>query len=679
MSYSQEPFWVISHLQQGPPPYAMYDVDQLKGALDVSALEQAFNEMLRRHESLRTTFAEVGHDLVQVIAPYQPQRLTVVDMSELPAETRKQEVRRYAQAQSQRPIDLAKGPLVRVELVKLGEEEHLLLVGMHHIIFDGWSMALLVREMVTAYLAFSAGLPPPLPELPIQYADYAVWQRQRLQGEVLDRLRNYWLRQLKDLPALELLKDRPRPEARTTHSAVVEHQLSTQLNQAIERLSGEEGATKFMTLLAAYQVLLHHESGQDDFAVSTPVAGRLRPETENLIGCFLNDLVLRADLSGDPSFRQLLGRVRETVLQAFDHQEMPFMRLVGELNPPRDPRRRTLVQTELILHNLPRTSEPSAGLEWREAAGEIEAEGADFDLCMEAGDNEQGLHLRLCYHADLFDERTSVQMLQHFQAVLEAATADPDQRLSQLLPLTGPERDRVLVEWNQTQVDFPQRGCVHQLFEAQVQRGPDSVALVFEGQTMSYRQLNARANQLACYLVSRGVGPEVRVGICLEPSFELAWAVLGVLKAGGVYVPLDPDDPPERLDYFVADSRPAVILSRTGLAQRFSSPEARMVFLDAEGDAFARQSQVDPPCLTTPNSAFSVLYTSGSTGKPKGAVNLHRGICNYLLFKQRLLQLDPGDRILFTTPISFDTSVEEFFSGLICGGRLVIAKTGSQR
>ncbi len=432
MSYSQEPFWVISHLEQGPPPYAMHDVDQLNGFLDVPALERAFNELLRRHESLRTTFAEVGRDLVQVIAPYQPQPLRVVDMSLLPAETRRDEVRRYARAQSRRPIDLAKGPLVRVELVKLAEEEHLLLVGMHHIIFDGWSMTVLAREMFTAYLALAAGLPPPLPELPIQYADYAVWQRQRLQGEVLDRLRGYWLRKLKDLPALELLRDRPRPEVRTTHSAVVVQQLSKPLNQAIERLSGEEGATKFMTLLAAYQILLCQESGQEDFAVSTPVAGRLRPETENVIGCFLNDLVLRADLSGDPSFRQLLGRVRETVLQAFDHQEMPFMRLVRELNPPRDPRRRTLVQTELIFHNAPRTSGQSAGLDWKETAGETEAEGADFDLCLEAGDNEQGLHLRLCYHADLFDETTAVGMLRHFQEVLEAATTDPDQRLSHL-------------------------------------------------------------------------------------------------------------------------------------------------------------------------------------------------------------------------------------------------------
>ena len=313
MSYSQEPFWVISHLEQGPPPYVMHDVDQLNGFLDAPALERAFNELLRRHESLRTTFVEVGRDLVQVIAPYQPRPLRVVDMSQLPAETRRDEVRRYARAQSQQPVDLAKGPLVRVELVKLGEEEHLLLVGMHHIIFDGWSMTVLAREMFTAYLAFSAGLPPPLPELPIQYADYAVWQRQRLQGEVLDRLRGYWLGKLKDLPALELLRDRPRPEVRTTHSAVVEHQLSRQLNQAIDRLSGEEEATKFMTLLAAYQILLCQESGQEDFAVSTPVAGRLRPETENVIGCFLNDLVLRAVLSGDPPSGSCWAACGETV------------------------------------------------------------------------------------------------------------------------------------------------------------------------------------------------------------------------------------------------------------------------------------------------------------------------------------------------------------------------------
>jgi amino acid adenylation domain-containing protein len=679
ISYSQEPFWVISHLQQGPPPYAFHPVLRMNGPLDVSALDQALNEIFRRHESLRTTFGEAGDDVVQVIAPYQLQQLKVVDLSTLPAETREEEVRRYAKAESERPIDLAKGPLMRLELLRLSGEEHVVLVGMHHIIYDGWSIDVLARELVTAYLAFTAGLPSPLAELPIQYADFAVWQRERLQGEVLDRLRRYWLKQLEGLPTLELPTDRPRPAVRTTHSAVREHQLSQQLNQAVGRLSNEEGATKFMTVLAAFQTLLHRYSGQDDFAVSTPAAGRLRPETESLVGCFINDLVLRADLSGDPSFRQLLGRVRETVLEAFDHQEMPFMRLVRELNPPRDPSRRTLVQTELIFHSVPRVSEQLPGVEVSDLRSLSETEGADFDLCLEVYDGEQGLQLRLCYHADLFDEATIVRMLEHFQAVLEAAIADPDRRLSQLPLITDCQREQVLVEWNQTQVDFPQQGCVHQLFETQVERDPDAVALVFEGRTVTYRQLNARANQLAHYLASREVGPEVLVGICLEPSLDLAVALLGVLKAGGAYVPLDPEDPRERIDYFLADSRPAVILTTAGLADRFSPPDARVVQLDAEREDILREGEADMPCRATPENAICVLYTSGSTGKPKGVVSLHRGICNYLLAKQQLVGLGPADRVLLATPISFDTSVEEVFLGLTCGGCLVIEKAGGTR
>jgi amino acid adenylation domain-containing protein len=431
-SYGQEELWVIGHLQQGPSPYVLCAAARLRGPLHEQALEHALNEVLRRHESLRTTFAEVDGRLVQVIAPPAHRSLAIVDLSELPPEEREREVRRYAEAESQRPLDLAEGPLARIESFRLSADEHVVLVAMHHIIYDGWSMGVLSRELLTAYVAFAAGLPLPLPELPIQYADFAAWQRQRLQGEVLTTLRDYWLKQLAGLPALELPTDRPRPEVRTTHGADCERQLSSQLSQAVKRLGNEEGTTTFMTLLAAFQILLHRYSGQDDFAVGTPVAGRLRPETEDLIGYFINDLVLRADLAGDPSFRQLLARVRETVLQAFDHQEMPFLLLVRELNPPRDPGQHPLIQAELVLHNTPSGAQELPELELRELGSDAGAAAVDLDLSMIAYENEQGIRLSLEYRTDLFDEATIERMLEHLTTLLEAVTANPDQRLSQL-------------------------------------------------------------------------------------------------------------------------------------------------------------------------------------------------------------------------------------------------------
>ena len=683
LSYGQEALWIIDHLEEGPSPYVTFPAARIRGPLNVPALERALNEIWRRHESLRTTFQEVDGRPVQVIAPYAPQSLTVTDLSALPAEERETAVQRFAEAQSQRPIDLAVGPLARLELLKLSDDEHVVLIGMHHIIYDGWSMAVLDRELLLAYGAFHAGLPSPLEQLPIQYADYAVWQRERLQGETLESLQRYWGDQLKDLPTLELPTDHPRSPMRTTRGASCHCQLSRELSNDVAQLSREAGGTPFMTLVAAFQTLLHRYTGQDDFPIGTPVAGRLRPETEPLIGYFVNTLVLRANLSGDPSFRDFLHRVRDTVLQAFDHQELPFERLVQDLRPLRDPSRHPVFQVMFDFQNTPFEPEELPALPGLEMSGQethLLKMAEDLDLVMVVHENEEGIHVSLDYRTDLFDESTIRRMLQHYRTLLEAAVADSNRLLS-LLPLMGEdERRMLLLEWNRTEVEWPHQLGLQQVFEQQVRQRPDAVAVVFEGEALTYRELNAQANQLAHYLRGCGVGPEVLVGICLERSLGMAVALLGVLKAGGAYVPLDPDYPRERLDYVMADSRPAVLLTTSDLADRISSAGAGLtVYLDTQRDEISRASDANPPCQTGPDNAIYVIYTSGSTGTPKGAINLHRGLRNNLLWETQFLGLDAADRVLFKTPLSFDVSVVEFFRGLLCGGRVVMAKPGGQR
>ena len=414
LSYGQEAMWVISRIQQGRSPYLMHPAARIRGALQLTALEHAFNEILRRHESLRTTFPEVDGQPVQAIAPYASRPLPVVDVSHLPPAEQEAEVRRYALRQSETPLDLATGPLARVEVIRLGEDEHVVLVGLHHIIYDGWSVAVLRRELLATYRAFAAGLPSPLPELPIQYADYAAWQRARLQGEVYEGLREYWRQKLADLPALELPIDHPRPKVRTTHAEATSCRLSSQLSRALKDLALREQATVFMVLLAAFQVLLRRYSGQEDFAIGTPIAGRLRPELENLIGYFVNTLVMRADLSADPTFRELISRVRKTALEGYDHQEMPFERLVQELKPDRDLSRHPLFQVLFVFQSVPFRAEEVSELELGNLETGLGERAADFELLLDATERGEELRLRLSYNRDLFAAATIARLLENF-------------------------------------------------------------------------------------------------------------------------------------------------------------------------------------------------------------------------------------------------------------------------
>jgi amino acid adenylation domain-containing protein len=569
-------------------------------------------------------------------------------------------------------MDLAVGPLARVELIKLADDEHAVLVGLHHIIYDGWSIAVLRQELLMAYRSYAEGLPLPLPELPIQYVDYAVWQRDRLSGEAFENLRGYWLNQLQDVPQLELPTDHPRPKVRTTRGASRRFQLSDELSRALKDLGQREQATLFMTLLAAFQVLLLRYSGQDSFAVGAPVAGRLQPGTENLIGFFANTLALRADLSGDPSFRELLHRVRETALAAYDHQEMPFGLLVQELCPRRDPGSHPVFQVMCVLQNFPLDQQDLSELELSGLAGVIRQGAADFDLSLGAHETEQGIRLSLSYRTELFDETTIERMTEHFQVLIESAADDPDRPISQLPLMTKAERKQVLVDWNNTDTDLPRSKCVPQLFEAQAEKTPDALALIDGPTQLTYQELNERVNQLAWHLQARGVGPDQPVAVRLDRSAELIVAMLAVLKAGGAYLPLDVQLPAERLQFMLENAAVDVVVTRLDLRSGLAEGPRHIVCVDANREQIASGPAVNPPCPVTSDNLAYVIYTSGSTGRPKGVMIEHRTLTPFALASAAEYEITPSDRVLQFASASFDTHVIEIFPCLVSGATLVL-------
>ena len=676
LSFAQQRLWFLDQLEPNNPAYNMPTVVRLEGALDLSALERSFSELSRRHESLRTTFRGDPDGAIQLISPAAPHPLPVMDLTGVPEGEREAEARRLAIAEVQVPFDLARGPLLRTRLLRLGEREHVLLLTMHHIISDGWSMALLIREMGLLYAAFSTGKPSPLPELPVQYADYAAWQQGWLAGEVLEAQLAYWRQHLADAPlVLELPTDHPRPALNSHRGATRSAMLPQPLTQAIRDMSRAEGVTPFMLVLAAFQVLLHRYSGQDDLVVGTDVANRHHAEIEGLIGFFVNQLALRSHLSGDPSFRELLGQTREVVLGAQAHQDLPFEELVRVLNPERSLQHAPLFQVKLTYQTTPQGGAMELpGLTLRGLGTEEEATVSKLDLTLVVTETSRGLSCVCEYATDLFEADTIGRMFEHLQVLLETVTAQPERRLSSLPLLTQAERQRLLVEWNDTRVDFPQDVCAHQLFEAQAQRTPDAVAVQFGETALTYRQLDVRTNQLARHLLSLGVGPEVRVGLCVERSLDMVVGILGILKAGGAYVPLDPTYPSERVAFMLRDARIPVLLTHEHLADELPVQRELLVLLDAEWDTLiATQPEHAPEVPVLPDNLAYVIYTSGSTGTPKGTLLHHRGLCNTALASIRTHALTPADRVLQFAAFSFDTSVSDIFRTLLGGARLVLA------
>ncbi|MBI2197270.1 MAG: AMP-binding protein, partial [Candidatus Rokubacteria bacterium] len=629
LSYAQQRLWFLDQLEPGSTVYNVPRAVRLVGALDLDTLRRALDAIVARHESLRTTFYTADGEAVQLIGEARPVDLPVVDLSEWPEPQREVETERVLAAEARRPFDLQRDLMLRGLVVRLGPREQVLLLVMHHIASDGWSVGILLQEISDLYGAFSHGEPSPLHPLPIQYADYAAWQRQWLQGEPLTRQLAYWTRQLDGAPAhLELPTDHPRPPILSNRGAQTTRLLPRPLTEAVKTVGRGEQATLFMTLAAAFQTLLHRYTGQDDLVVGTAIAGRPRVEIEPLIGFFVNTLVLRSDSSGDPPFRDFLRRVRDTALGAYAHQDLPFDRLVEALRPERSLDRAPLVQTLFVLQDPARASFSLDGLTVTPV--EVHSATAKFDLTASLAETVDGLRVTLEYSTDLFEPATMERMLGHYERLLEGIVTDPAQSLSRLPLLTAPERRQLLVDWNDTRTSYPSETTLHALFEAQVGRNPDAIAVVFEGQTLTYRELDYRANQLARHLRSLGVGPDTLVGVCLERCPEMFAALLGILKAGGAYLPLDPTYPPERLRFMLEDAAPAVLLTRQCLADGVPSSGARLLCLDADREAVAAQSGAPLDAVAGPHTLAYVIYTSGSTGRPKGVMIPHRAVCNFL-------------------------------------------------
>ncbi|HEY0022709.1 MAG TPA: non-ribosomal peptide synthase/polyketide synthase [Longimicrobium sp.] len=669
LSFAQERLWFIDRLEPGSAVYNLPVARRLGGALDEAALERALGEIVRRHEALRTVFREVDGSPVQVIAPFDAFVLPVEDLSALAEADREAAVGRRAGEEARRTFDLAAGPLFRAALLRLGAEEHVLLLSMHHIVSDGWSMGVLFRELWALYEAYRAGRASPLPELPVQYADYAVWQREQLAGEVLDRQLAYWRERLAGAPELlELPLDRPRPAAQTFRGATVPLQLSPELLARLQALGQSEGATLYMTLLSAFQLLLSRYGAGDDVVVGSPIAGRTRGEVEELIGFFVNTLVLRTDLSGNPSFRETLRRVREATLDAYAHQEVPFEKLVAELQPERSLSHSPLFQVMFTLEDAGGAGGALSGP--RAGGAGAQTEIAKFDLSLTAGVGAQGLHAALNYNTDLFERGTAERMLGNLARVLEQVAADADVRLSRLELLGQAERALVLQAWNRTERPYPRGVCVHELFEAQVRERPEAVALAWGDESLTYRELEARANQLANHLVGLGVGPDARVGVMLERGVELVVSLLAVLKAGGCYVPLDPEYPAERLRLMLEDSRVRVLLSRGGLAGEVETGGLEVVHLDRAAGAIASESGEAPLSRATAENLAYIVYTSGSTGKPKGVMVGHRQVVQ-LVVETDYVRLRPGDRVAQASNAGFDALTFEVWGAFLNGATLV--------
>ncbi|MFL5355870.1 amino acid adenylation domain-containing protein, partial [Archangium sp.] len=672
LSFAQQRLWFLDQLEPGSATYNLPAAVRMEGSLDVGALERCFAELARRHESLRTTFhAGEGGAGTQVVSESATLSLRHVDLRELPAEQREAEARKLSALELQRPFELSAGPLLRATLVKLAEQDHVLILAMHHIVSDGWSLGVLIRELVMLYTAFSRGQPSPLPEPVLQYPDFACWQREWLQGEVLETQLAYWKKQLDGAPrVLELPTDRPRPPVQSYRGASLSVRLPRELSEALKALGKQEGATPFMVLLAGFGVLLQRYAGQEDLCIGTPIAGRNRAELEGLIGFFINTLVLRIRAGEAPTFRQLLAQVKETTVKAYAHQDLPFEKLVDTLQLERDLGRSPLFQVLFTLQNAPMPQVSQPGFTLRTV--EVESATAKFDLSLAFTDTAEGFVGSLDYSTDLFEASSAARMMEHLKALLEGLVARPDQRLGEVPLLSPSERRQLLVSWNDTKAELPREACAHRLFEAQVARTPEAPAVAFGEETLTYAALDQRANKLAHHLRSLGVGPETRVGLCLERSLEVPVAMLAILKAGGAFVPLDPAYPAARLSFIFGDAGSSLLVTRKGLLA--SVPEGiRQVCLDSETQALALQPDTAPTSGTGEDNLAYVIYTSGSTGMPKGTLLVHRSLCNTALAAVTAHRFRPDSRVLQFASPTFDASVCEVFSTLLAGACLVLA------
>jgi amino acid adenylation domain-containing protein len=682
-SFAQQRLWFLNQLAPGNPFYNVSTALCLTGSLNSIALEQTFNEIVQRHESLRTTFAMLEGEIVQIIAPILSLSIPKIDLQNLSPTQQETAALQLINDAAQSPFDLAVGPLFKVTLLQLGETEHILLLNLHHIVADGWSVGLLIRELGTLYTAFVKNEESPLAALPLQYADFAEWQHQYLQGEVLATQLAYWRQQLNGITAIDLQTDKQRPAVPSYRGAKQSIALSPALSEALKSLSQQESATLFITLLAAFQTLLYRYTGQTDIAVGTPIANRNRSEIESLIGFFVNSLVLRADLSGNPTFQQLLHRVKNVAMTAYAHQDLPFEKLVEELHPDRELSRNPLFQISFSLQNTPVAALELPGIAFRAipygiaTLHDFDSRSAKLDLECNLWEDAGSIHGQFIYSTDLFDRTTIARMAGHFQTLLAAIVANPKQRLSDLALLTAPESHQLLIDWNDTQRDYPQNQCFHQLFEERADREPNAIAAVFENHQLTYRQLNSRANQLARYLQQLGAKPEVLIGLCVERCLDAIVGILGIVKAGAAYLPLDPNYPQQRLNFMLEDAGVSILVTQQHLAKNLTQAEYAVVCVDSDRENIARQSPANLTTNIVPENLAYVIYTSGSTGKPKGVLIEHRGLYNLALAQIEAFNLNSNHRVLQFASLSFDASIFEIVMALGSGATLYCARKES--
>lgn len=678
LSFAQQRLWFLEQLVPGNAFYNIPAAIRLQGNLDCKALQQAFGAIVQRHEALRTNFLKVNGQPTQIITSDVSVSLPIVDLQHLPATERQLVAARIATEEAGRSFNLSTDLLLRVKLLQLDKTEYVVLLNLHHIASDGWSLGILMRELGALYTTFS-GDTSPLPELPIQYADFACWQRECLQGEALERQLNYWKSQLADLPILNFPTDKSRPAVQTYRGATHNLLLSSTLTASLEALSKQAGVTLFMTLLAAFQTLLYRYTGQDDIAVGSPIANRNRSELESLIGFFVNSLVLRVNVADNPTFRELLERVKEVTLAAYEHQDLPFEKLVEELHPERDLSRNPLFQVVFALQNAPMQPLELPGLKLQPLKFDVTTTRFDLELHLwQSGyglsglweEELEGVSGFIAYNTDLFDAEMIARFTTHFQNLLAGIIANPDTRIADLPLLSAAERHQLIEEWNQTQVNYPNK-LFHQLFAAQATKTPDAIAVVCGNEQITYQQLDCRANQLAHYLQQLGVAPDTLVGICIERSIDMVVGVLGILKAGGAYVPLDPDYPSSRLKFILADTQIAIALTQKSLATIFPA-NIQTICLDTDWEEVATYTPETATSKVTADNLAYVIYTSGSTGVPKGVLIEHRGLCNVVAAQIQLFNLQPENRILQFSSLNFDASIFEMLLAFGCGASLYI-------
>ncbi len=674
LSFAQQRLWFLHHLSPDSRSYNALEILQIEGLLNLTVLEQSLGELINRHEIFRTTFPTVSGEPIQAIAPPSSFCLKVDNYQDLYPNEQSAKIQQVAELEARQAFDLTVGPLIQFKLLLLSPQKSVLLLKMHHIIYDGWSFGILIRELSALYEAFLKNLANPLPALSIQYADFAVWQRQYLSGEVLDKQLKYWQEQLATVPpVLTLPTDRPRPAIQTFQGGVERFQLDQNVTQSLKKLGQDQVATLFMTLLAAFAVLLSRYSGQSDLLVGSPIANRNQAAIEPLIGFFANTLALRVNLSENPSFLELLKQVKQTTLEGYAHQDLPFEMLVEKLQPDRDLSRNPLVQVMFALQNISQDTWNLSGLSIESLSLSVE-ETVRFDLEVNCWQNLEGLVIDWTYSRDLFDTATIARMGEHFQNLLQAIILNPQAKVKEIPLLEPKEREQLLISWNNTKTDYPQEQCIHQLFEAQVERTPKAIAVVFEEQSLTYSELNCRANQLAHYLQTLGVRPEVLVGISLERSLEMIIGLLAILKAGGAYLPLDPDYPTERLQFMLEDSQVPFLITQSSLLAKLPSSQATLICLDHIQKQISQYSQDNLQSELTPANLANVIYTSGSTGKPKGVMVEHKGLVNLALAQIQSFAVNHNSHVLQFASFSFDACISEILMTFGSGATLYLAQ-----